>query len=201
MNLKSILALARTPHLATQGQLRRDLEAYVRVSFLSAAFDSGLLGALKTPSTLVELVSKLQPQRSELLEALIRVGVTLSELAAEHGRYKICGSRARALVEHHAGSSAAVYGINTGFGALADLLLQGGTRIEAGEGSPEMLSQHGFRLTLTGEFGAAYEIFGSTDWSSWTPLGTVTNTWGTVQFTDPEAATTAHRAYRARAVE
>jgi hypothetical protein len=70
-----------------------------------------------------------------------------------------------------------------------------------GEGNPEMLGQDGFRLTLTGEFGAAYELFGSTDLSGWAPLGIVTNIWGMVQFTDPGAATNAHRAYRARAVE
>lgn len=45
-----------------------------------------------------------------------------------------------------------------------------------GESNPDLLSQDGFRLTLTGEFGAAREILGSTDWSGWTPLGTVTNT-------------------------
>lgn len=67
----------------------------------------------------------------------------------------------------------------------------------SGEGNPDLLSQDGFRLTLTGEFGAAYEFFGSTDLSGWTSLGAVTNTWGTVQFTDPAAATNAHRAYRA----
>jgi hypothetical protein len=50
-----------------------------------------------------------------------------------------------------------------------------------GEGGPELLSQEGFRLTLTGEFGAVYQIDGSTDLSGWTPLGTVTNDWGTVQ--------------------
>jgi hypothetical protein len=37
--------------------------------------------------------------------------------------------------------------------------------------------------------------------SEWLLLGTVTNTWGSVQFTDPEAATNTRRFYRARAVE
>jgi hypothetical protein len=70
-----------------------------------------------------------------------------------------------------------------------------------GENNPEFLGQEGFRLTLTGEIGVTNEVFGSTDLSNWSLLGTVTNTWGTVQFTDPEAATNAHRAYRARVVE
>ena len=40
-----------------------------------------------------------------------------------------------------------------------------------GEGNPDLLSQDGFRLTFTGEFGAAYEFFGSTDLNGWSPLG------------------------------
>ncbi len=68
---------------------------------------------------------------------------------------------------------------------------------KSGEGNPDLLSQDGFRLTLTGEFGVAYQIFASTDWSGWTPLGTVTNDWGTVQFTDGAATNLPQRFYRA----
>ena len=66
-----------------------------------------------------------------------------------------------------------------------------------GEGNPDLLSQDGFRLTLTGEFGVAYQILASTDWSGWTPLGTVTNDWGTVQFTDGAGTNLPQRLYRA----
>jgi len=69
-----------------------------------------------------------------------------------------------------------------------------------GEGSPELLSQDGFRLTLTGEFGAVYQIVGSTDLRGWTPLGTVTNDWGTVQFTDGTGTNLPQRFYRALAL-
>jgi hypothetical protein len=66
-----------------------------------------------------------------------------------------------------------------------------------GEGNPDLLSQDGFRLTLTGEFSAAYQVFGSTDLSGWTLLGAVTNNWGTVQFTDGEGTSLRQRFYRA----
>ena len=66
-----------------------------------------------------------------------------------------------------------------------------------GEGNPDLLSQDGFRLTLTGEFGVAYQILGSTDCSGWTLLGTVTNDWGTVQFTDTAGTNLPKRFYRA----
>ena len=64
------------------------------------------------------------------------------------------------------------------------------------EPNPELLRQDGFRLTLTGEFGTVYQILGSTDLSAWTPLATVTNDWGTVQFTDGAGTNHSPRFYR-----
>jgi hypothetical protein len=55
-------------------------------------------------------------------------------------------------------------------------------------------------LTLTGVFGAVYQIDGSTDLSEWTPLGKVTNDWGTVQFTDGTGTNRPQRFYRALAL-
>ena len=66
-----------------------------------------------------------------------------------------------------------------------------------GEGDPDLLRQDGFRLTLTGEFDTVYQLFGSPDLSGWTALGTVSNAWGTVQFTDPAGANQPRRFYRA----
>jgi hypothetical protein len=65
-----------------------------------------------------------------------------------------------------------------------------------GEGNPDLLGQEGFRLTLTGEFGAAYQILGSTDLSGWALLGTVTNDWGVVQITDGAGTNLPQRFYR-----
>jgi hypothetical protein len=66
-----------------------------------------------------------------------------------------------------------------------------------GEASLTSLIQDGFRLTLTGESGTNYTILGSTNLTDWTPLGTLTNTYGTVQLTDPAATNLAQRFYRA----
>jgi hypothetical protein len=59
------------------------------------------------------------------------------------------------------------------------------------------LIEDGFRLTLTGEFGAPYTIFGSTNLHDWDGVGTVTNTYGTIQFTDSAATNLPARFYRA----
>ena len=61
----------------------------------------------------------------------------------------------------------------------------------------ECLLGDGFRLMLTGEFGAQYEILGSTNLLDWLPTGTVTNAYGTIQFTDPTTTNLPVRFYRA----
>jgi uncharacterized repeat protein (TIGR02543 family) len=68
-------------------------------------------------------------------------------------------------------------------------------------GTPlEGLVEDGFRFTLTGEFGGEYLILGSTNLLDWLPEGTVTNTYGTIQFTDPAATNLPARFYRALSV-
>jgi probable HAF family extracellular repeat protein len=65
----------------------------------------------------------------------------------------------------------------------------------------EGFGEDGYRLTLTGEFGGLYEILGSTNLVDWILAGTVTNTYGTVQFTDPAATNLPARFYRAALVQ
>ena len=61
----------------------------------------------------------------------------------------------------------------------------------------EGLVEDGCRLTLTGEFGKQYEILGSADLFNWIQAGTVTNVYGTSQFTDGSATNQPRRFYRA----
>ena len=56
--------------------------------------------------------------------------------------------------------------------------------------------EDGFRLALTGEFGGEYLILGSTNLLDWLPVEAVTNTYGTVRFTDGAAASLPCRFYR-----
>jgi hypothetical protein len=55
----------------------------------------------------------------------------------------------------------------------------------------------GTLVTLTGATGDQYEIQTSSNLVSWTPLFSLTNASGTVQFTDPSATSLTHRFYRA----
>ena len=57
--------------------------------------------------------------------------------------------------------------------------------------------QAGALVTVTGGTGDRYEIQGSTNFVSWSPLLKLTNVTGTVQFVDPSATSQSHRFYRA----
>jgi len=59
------------------------------------------------------------------------------------------------------------------------------------------MCEEGYRFLLTGEFGGRYQIEASTKLAQWTPLVTLTNAYGTVQFTDPSATNLSRRLYRA----
>ena len=61
----------------------------------------------------------------------------------------------------------------------------------------EGLTPAGFRLTLLSDPQLIWQILGSTNFTTWEVLGTVTNTEGQVQFTDPGALIRPRRFYRA----
>jgi hypothetical protein len=58
------------------------------------------------------------------------------------------------------------------------------------------LFNSGFRLTITSDFGAVCDLEASTNLPNWYSLITLTNTYGTTQFTDPDATTNNATFYR-----
>jgi 2-polyprenyl-3-methyl-5-hydroxy-6-metoxy-1,4-benzoquinol methylase len=80
--------------------LMKDWQAFVRVHFIFAALESGLLGALSVPSTRDVLLQKLNVKRPEILDALLDVGLSARELAYKNGSYNIKGKRSKAVVGH-----------------------------------------------------------------------------------------------------
>ena len=65
----------------------------------------------------------------------------------------------------------------------------------------EGLVEDGFRLTLIGDVGAQYQVLGSTNLLDWSLAGTVTNPYGTAQFTDGAATNLHLRFFRANLVQ
>src|SRR3954452_6964679 len=98
MKPQAWLTLVRTPHLWARIQILQSMKTLLKLHFLYAAIESGLLDALRSPTTKAELVKKLGVQRPDLLEALLKVGVSLGELSAKRGTYSIRGRYARALL-------------------------------------------------------------------------------------------------------
>jgi len=94
VNLSGASAVLRVPHARTQLSVVRDIEASLRLHFLYAAAQCGLLAAL--PASNDELAQRLSAQRKELLDALLELGLALKELSKSNGRYRIRGRRSRA---------------------------------------------------------------------------------------------------------
>jgi hypothetical protein len=59
------------------------------------------------------------------------------------------------------------------------------------------MTGNGFRLTLSGDPGSGYRIDGTTNLTDWQAIGTLTNVYGVVQFTDPAGTNLPRRFYRA----
>ena len=98
MNLKYLITVLRTMKLPGLFPLMKDWQAFVRMHFIFAALESGLLGALSVPSTRDELIKKLKVKRPDILEALLDVGLSAKELAYENGSYSIKGKRSKAVI-------------------------------------------------------------------------------------------------------
>jgi SAM-dependent methyltransferase len=97
MNFRTFRTLIRSPHLLTSLLLFRDIGTVSRTYFLHAAFETGLLQALRSPSTLEQITRKIAPKRPELLEPLLDQGVAAGELFRWHGVYSLRGRRAKAI--------------------------------------------------------------------------------------------------------
>ena len=109
MKLKTLIAALRAYNLPDLLRFARDVQTLIRVQFLYAAIDSGLLAALKTPATKDDLVRKLDARRPELLEALLNVGVSVGELSCRNGVYRVKGKRSLAVTAESGDPVAALY--------------------------------------------------------------------------------------------
>jgi len=81
--------------------LMRDLRTQVRLNFLFAGMETGLLPALRTPHSRDELVTLLAAKREDLLDALLDVGVSTGELSLRDTTYRVAGRRSKAMLEAH----------------------------------------------------------------------------------------------------
>jgi SAM-dependent methyltransferase len=112
MKIKHMLATLKMSDPIAMFKIAGDWQTAVRMHFLFAAEQSGLLSALRTPRSNDELTELLEVQRPEILDALLDVGVAVGELKQKAGRYRLKGRRARALAESRGDPLAAVIEAN-----------------------------------------------------------------------------------------
>lgn len=76
----------------------KDWQALIRMHFILAAYESGLLRELAVPCTRQTLVEKLDVKRPDLLDALLDVGLAIRELGIKDHLFFIKGKRSKAVM-------------------------------------------------------------------------------------------------------
>lgn len=97
MQFKYLYSFFKTFKIPGLFSVFSDFKSIVRYHFLYAAVESGLLEALQTPCSRDELIKKLAVKNPDILDALIKVGISIKELSFKKDRYGIRGKRSKAL--------------------------------------------------------------------------------------------------------
>jgi SAM-dependent methyltransferase len=98
MKLKTIFSILRSQNVFDLIRFMKDWRSLVRMHFLHAAIQSGLLDSLKSPCSKKDLIQKLNVNRPELLDAILEVGLSLKELSIRNGMYRVKGKRSLFLM-------------------------------------------------------------------------------------------------------
>ena len=112
MKLKYILSFFRTVKMPGLFPIMMDWRGLLRIHFLYSAIESGLLKAVRKPCSRNELMKKLDVKRPEILDALLKVGISIKELQCKNGQYSIRGKRSLAMVGENSDIISAVVQAN-----------------------------------------------------------------------------------------
>ena len=112
MNIKYLISVWRTARIPGLWPVMRDWLPFLRMHFLYAALESGLLQALQTGATRQALIDKLDVQRPDLLDALLDMGLALQELCLRNAVFSLKGKRSKVLATSHGDALAAVIQAN-----------------------------------------------------------------------------------------
>ena len=92
MFLRSLWTALRIPNTGAIIKVMRDWQSLVRIYYLHAALESGLIQFLaKKPASGSEIIEALGVRRVEILDALLNVGLALGELSQANGQYALKG--------------------------------------------------------------------------------------------------------------
>jgi len=112
VNLRYTLSFLRIMKTPGVYPIMKDWEAFIRMHFLYAAYESGLLQALVVPRTRDELIGQLDVKRPKLFDALLDVGLATKELVLTKGRFQIRGRRSKAVMARNGDMLAAMIQAN-----------------------------------------------------------------------------------------
>ncbi|HBZ57444.1 MAG TPA: hypothetical protein DEO88_18740, partial [Syntrophobacteraceae bacterium] len=91
----SFLRILKMPGLFA---IMKDWQALLRMHFIFAAYESGLLKELAVPCERQTLIEKLHVKRPDLLDALLDVGLATKELGVKNQQFFIKGKRSKAIM-------------------------------------------------------------------------------------------------------
>ncbi|KMY67337.1 hypothetical protein AAU61_10850 [Desulfocarbo indianensis] len=97
MNIRYLISGYKTVRIPGLWPVMRDLLPFLRMHYLYAALETGLLPALRTGATRETLIAKLRVQRPQLLDALLDMGLALKELSLRNSVFSLKGNRSKAL--------------------------------------------------------------------------------------------------------
>lgn len=116
MNPRYMLSFLHLFKMPGMLPIMKDWQAFIRTLFIFAAYESGLLRALAEGACAREiLLTKLQVQRPELLDALLDVGLACKELGVKEQRFFLKGKRSRAAASPKGDMVAAMIQANVGY--------------------------------------------------------------------------------------
>lgn len=98
MKLKYLLTTFRLMKIPGIFSIMKDYKTFVRIHFLYAALESGLLEALQAPCSKEVLLDRLKIKRPEVLDAILHVGLSIKELSYKNGLYSIKGKRSKSVL-------------------------------------------------------------------------------------------------------
>jgi SAM-dependent methyltransferase len=109
----------------------KDWQALIRIHFIFAAYESGLLKELEHPCGRQTLIDKLGVKRPDLLDALLDLGLAVKELGMKNQRFFIKGKRSKAIMSARGDMLAALIQANITYYSDAYRLAAG--RMKGGE--------------------------------------------------------------------
>ncbi len=131
MNIRYALSFLRLLRIPGMLSVMKDWQAFLRMHFVYAGYESGLLAALKTPQSREALIETLGVKRPDLLDALLDMGRALGELTVNGGRFAIRGKRSKAVISGGGDIIAAMIQANVTY--YSDAYRHAAGRLKGGE--------------------------------------------------------------------